>query len=406
MNAVNEIKNRQIVHWFRNDQRVSDHEIISNMNKFDSLTTFYVHADKYDKNHALGFPWISENRKAFLNDSLLELASHLKFLGIEFRQFNSVKELISSGLLIGKTLTYQRIYSMEEQKQELEVIQHHNEQVFTFDGFTLVDNANLPFELHKIPQVFTAFKNKIEKYGAFNKCVALPNLPTNALTFAQKGGENYGLSRLKYYLQDTDLIANYKQTRNGMLGTDYSSRFSPWLALGNLSARTIAYYIYQYEKDVNANESTYWLIFELLWRDFFQLNLRVHQNKFFKKGGIQEKQGKWRTTDSIFWKWANGETGDELVDANMRELNTTAWMSNRGRQNVASYLIHDLGIDWRLGAAYLESKLIDYDPASNWGNWMYIAGVGHDPRPFRKFDTVGQADRYDPSRNYRDLWLK
>jgi Deoxyribodipyrimidine photolyase len=70
---------------------------------------------------------------------------------------------------------------------------------------------------------------------------------------------------------------------------------------------------------------------------FFQLNLRVHQNKFFKKGGIQEKQGKWRTTDSIFWKWANGETGDELVDANMRELNTTAWMSNRGRQNVASY---------------------------------------------------------------------
>jgi Deoxyribodipyrimidine photolyase len=117
VNAVNEIKNRQIVHWFRNDQRVSDHEIISNMNKFDSLTTFYVHADKYDKNHALGFPWISENRKAFLNDSLLELASHLKFLGIEFRQFNSVKELISSGLLIGKTLTYQRIYSMEEQNK-------------------------------------------------------------------------------------------------------------------------------------------------------------------------------------------------------------------------------------------------------------------------------------------------
>jgi Deoxyribodipyrimidine photolyase len=154
------------------------------------------------------------------------------------------------------------------------VIQHHNEQVFTFDGFTLVDNANLPFELHKIPQVFTAFKNKIEKYGAFNKCVALPNLPTNALTFAQKGGENYGLSRLKYYLQDTDLIANYKQTRNGMLGTDYSSRFSPWLALGNLSARTIAYYIYQYEKDVNANESTYWLIFELLWRDFFSVEFK------------------------------------------------------------------------------------------------------------------------------------
>ena len=90
----------------------------------------------------------------------------------------------------------------------------------------------------------------------------------------------------------------------------------------------------------------------------------------------------------------------------MRELNTTGWMSNRGRQNVASYLIHDLSIDWRWGAAYLESQLIDYDPASNYGNWMYIAGVGNDPRPSRKFNTKGQAERYDTEGTYRKLWLR
>jgi deoxyribodipyrimidine photo-lyase len=231
-------------------------------------------------------------------------------------------------------------------------------------------------------------------------------LPRNSISFELRGGENPALNRLKYYFNDSNLIATYKETRNGMVGTDYSSRLSPWLALGNISARTVFDYIVQYENDVVSNESTYWLIFELLWRDFFQLQLQIHGDAFFKRKGIQGKEIRFRQNDKVFWKWANGETGDELVDANMRELNTTGWMSNRGRQNVASYLIHDLGTDWRWGAAYLESQLIDYDPASNYGNWMYIAGVGNDPRPFRKFNTQGQAERYDEDGSYRSLWLK
>jgi deoxyribodipyrimidine photo-lyase len=81
-------------------------------------------------------------------------------------------------------------------------------------------------------------------------------------------------------------------------------------------------------------------------------------------------------------------------------------MSNRGRQNVASYFVHDLGMDWRWGASYFESQLIDYDPASNWGNWAYIAGVGNDPRPDRKFNSAKQANDYDKNRTFRDLWLK
>jgi deoxyribodipyrimidine photo-lyase len=88
----------------------------------------------------------------------------------------------------------------------------------------------------------------------------------------------------------------------------------------------------------------------------------------------------------------------------MRELAATGFMSNRGRQNVASYLVHDLGVDWRWGAAYFEQQLIDYDPASNWGNWAYIAGVGNDPRPNRKFNTRSQAERYDPEGRYVAVW--
>ena len=178
-----------------------------------------------------------------------------------------------------------------------------------------------------------------------------------------------------------------------MLGTDFSSRFSPWLAIGNITPRTIFDYIVRYEEEIESNKSTYWLIYELLWRDFFQLQLQLWGSLFFQVGGIQQKQIRYTSNTAAFEKWMQGNTGDDLVDANMRELNTTGWMSNRGRQNTASFLIHDLKQDWRWGAAYFESLLVDYDPASNWGNWMYIAGVGHDARPFRKFNTKLQAQR-------------
>ena len=406
MNAVDEIKNWHLVHWFRTDQRVSDHEIICRMNEFDGITAFYIHSEKYATEHPLGFPWVSAQRKDFLQESLLELAANLDLLGIDFHIFNTIKELEESHLLEGKTLTYLKLYGTEEQHQEKAILHLHTGDTYPFDDFTLVDKSNLPFELAKMPKTFTPFKNQVGKYGSYSETIDLPDLPKHSISFELRGGENPALNRLKYYFNDSDLVATYKETRNGMVGTDYSSRLSPWLALGNVSARTVFDYIVRYETSVVSNASTYWLIFELLWRDFFQLQLQIHGDSFFQKGGIQRKEITFRTTEHVFWQWANGETGDDLVDANMRELNATGWMSNRGRQNVASFLIHDLGIDWRWGAAYLESKLIDYDPASNYGNWMYIAGVGHDPRPFRKFNTQGQAERYDKEGTYRKLWLR
>ena len=93
------------------------------------------------------------------------------------------------------------------------------------------------------------------------------------------------------------------------------------------------------------------------------------------------------------------------MNANMIELAQTGWMSNRGRQNVASYFSKDMGLDWRIGAAYFESMLIDYDVHSNYGNWMYVAGVGNDPRD-RKFNVALQAERYDPNGRFQRTWLQ
>ena len=106
-----------------------------------------------------------------------------------------------------------------------------------------------------------------------------------------------------------------------------------------------------------------------------------------------------------FERWARGETGVPFVDANMREMNATGFMSNRGRQNVASFLVKDLKLNWQMGANYMESVLIDYDVASNWCNWNYVAGVGNDPREDRYFNILSQATRYDPSGDYIRHWL-
>jgi deoxyribodipyrimidine photo-lyase len=182
---------------------------------------------------------------------------------------------------------------------------------------------------------------------------------------------------------------------------------SPWLAHGNISARSIYDELKRFEKTVKKNISTYWLFFELLWRDYFAFMAMKHGNKIFLKGGIKNRKRNYlKNHEPLLDKWKSGRTGDPFVDANMKELMHSGFMSNRGRQNVASYLVHDLNIDWRAGASWFESQLIDYDPYSNYGNWMYVAGVGNDPREFRKFNTGFQSAKYDPKGKYRQLWLE
>jgi deoxyribodipyrimidine photo-lyase len=279
-----------------------------------------------------------------------------------------------------------------------------------------------------LPDVFTQFRKRAEKYAEVRPLVptpetipspvleetALPGLtdlgydpvpsdPRAAIAF--QGGAMAAEARLEHYFWETDAVASYKKTRNGLIGADYSTKFSPWLANGSISPRTIYFEVEEYEQEVKKNSSTYWVKFELLWRDYFKFVAMKYGRKIFLKGGIQDKTVKCWQNRRQFDKWAQGKTGDDFVDANMRELLHTGFMSNRGRQNVASYLVHQLKLDWRMGAAWFESLLIDYDVCSNYGNWMYAAGVGNDPRD-RVFNTKKQASMYDGEGDYRSLWLK
>ena len=161
------------------------------------------------------------------------------------------------------------------------------------------------------------------------------------------GGETDALNRVDHYFFNTEGLENYKATRNGLIGTEYSSKFSIYLAHGCLSPRFLYHKVKQYESKHGASEGTKCMVFELLWRDFFKFISLKYGSKLFDLNGCDSQAGlkyQWKTDKALFDSWCRGMTGYPFVDANMRELNETGFMSNRGRQNVASFLTKDLEI--------------------------------------------------------------
>jgi deoxyribodipyrimidine photo-lyase len=294
----------------------------------------------------------------------------------------------------------------------------------------LYSTKDLPFALENMPDTFSPFRRKVEKYCEVDLphhqaiSLDLATLDTQSLEVYElgsvhlagevffegeqaqyKGGESAALARIEDYFFDSDRIAEYKETRNGLDGWGFSSRLSAFLAHGCVSPRYVVKKIKDYENQKVANDSTYWLFFELLWREFFHLQHLKHGSRFFASGGVQQKQPSHQHSKERFDNWCKGDTGYKIVDACMKQLNATGFMSNRGRQLVASCFVHELNLDWRYGAAYFEQQLIDFDVASNWGNWQYLAGVGADPRGHRQFNLEKQTDIYDPKHKFIDKWL-
>jgi deoxyribodipyrimidine photo-lyase len=188
------------------------------------------------------------------------------------------------------------------------------------------------------------------------------------------------------------------------MGLNFSSKFSAWLSQGCISPRRIYSEIKRYEREVVANESTYWVVFELLWRDFFRFSFKKHPKAYFLLNGLGQQALYTQFDPSKFDAWTQGKTSEALINAGMNELRETGFVSNRMRQILASYWVFGMQQDWRYGAAWFEHCLVDYDVASNWGNWAYIAGVGNDNRGGREFNVEKQALLYDKEGAYRSIW--
>lgn len=427
---------RTIVVWFKTDLRLHDNEtLVKAIAQGDSIVPVYCFDESHFTNSEFGFQKTGSFRAQFLFESLIDLDNNLRKLGSGLLILNGAPEVeipkIVSRFKASKVVAKREV-AFEERQTESNV----QEALFklkcefqTFSTSTLYHAEDLPFTIKDIPDVFSNFRKKTEKEAVIRPSFESPStikspiieplkLPTllelgllfqkidSRATLDFKGGESKAIERLNHYFFESKCISNYKETRNGLVGADCSSKFSAWLALGCISPRFIYQELKQYEAEFSANDSTYWLVFELLWRDYFRFMMKKHQSKFFQPTGIKNI-GDRKVNNDIqkLQDWIEGTTGVDFVDANMIELKLTGFMSNRGRQNVASYLCNDLKLDWRLGAAYFEQQLIDYDVSSNWGNWAYLAAVGNDPRENRYFNIEKQAAIYDNKKSYRELWL-
>jgi deoxyribodipyrimidine photo-lyase len=285
------------------------------------------------------------------------------------------------------------------------------------DANSLFDQSQLPFDIAGLPASFTTFRKLVEQIAQKKPIKVLKKLPPTPVelifmlpdTLTQsanryfKGGELCAQSHLKYYFS-THAASRYKDSRNALQGDNFSTQFSPYLAHGALSPRQIMQALNEYEEVHGANESSYWIYFELLWREYFYWYGRKHQQRLFWLSGINENKPTLDFSSNRFTDWCCGKTDFALVNALMHQLNETGWMSNRGRQIVASCLVNELGIDWRYGAGYFEQRLIDYDVTSNWGNWQYIVGVGADPRGGRHFNIEKQTQIYDADGEFVARW--
>ena len=424
--------------WFRNDLRVDDHPALAAAAaEGEEVVAVYVWEERCEAAGAGGVPRMGPRRQRFLAEAVGALREALAARGGVLLECRGRAEEVVPAVAAACGCT--AVYAHREAAWEEQEVERAVEQQVTvrwFEGRTLVHPDDLPFEIAATPRIFTAFRKKVEAEAAFRNPIPAPErvtAPANVRELAAawvqgpravpeveddprgvlpfRGGLVAAEARMHHYFEATRAAAHYKQTRNGLLGADYSSKFSPWLATGALGPRRVLERIRRFEAEHGATEDTYWLIFELLWRDFFAFVARQHGRRLFAAGGLGRSEGdvsRGRNDSrarAAFASWCEGYTGEPFIDANMRELTATGFMSNRGRQNVASYLVHDLGVDWRLGAAFFEHHLLDFDPASNAGNWLYIAGLGNDPRPNRRFNPARQTEFYDPDGAYRTHWL-
>lgn len=413
------------LYWFRHDLRLHDQpSLAKTAQQCDALILLYVIDPQWFKTNQFELVAMGAHRQQFLYESLVTLNDNLKannqtlhvVVGDPVETVCSmIREHNISIFGFGNHQGFyerQQINSVVRKFDSLTIVSSHNASLFTPDS--------LPFSLDNMPDGFTPFRKQVEQRVMPESCVpahyGFPPPPAIAQTDWQtlplhhgaisafQGGENAALKQLQYYLFDSDLISTYKETRNGLDGWDYSSKLSAWLANGCVSPRRVYQELKRYERERTENDSTYWLYFELLWREFFYWQQAKHGSKWFSQTGIKNTISHSACNTDIIKQWQAGQTDNAYVNACLRQLNATGYLSNRGRQWVASYFVNELAQDWRFGAAYFEQQLVDYDVGANWGNWQYLAGVGSDPRGQRQFNLAKQAQMYDPSRQFLRLW--
>ncbi|MBT8189947.1 MAG: DASH family cryptochrome [Bacteroidia bacterium] len=429
---------KRAIHWFRNDLRLHDNEALSEAIKNnDEVIPIYILDPRiFSGKTSYGFHKTGPYRLKFILESLSDLRKQLK----EHQTTLYIREGLPEVIIpqITRQFNVQNIYcNRERTKEEVEVQDALEKKLWSigrevryYRGKMLYHTADLPFPVTHCPDSFSVFKKEVERIVNIREPLNFPAKRMRECSIEMKeghipdisyfgfsdqktekglsftGGETEGLIRLEYYIWKSKSIQSYNQNKFRMLDMDYSSKLSPYLSQGCISPKLIYHEILRFEKEYGKNDSTTALKLELLWRDFFRLMGKKHGSRIFRILGPGERNPPSTKYDhSFFLKWKEGKTGVPFIDANMKEMNQTGYMSNRGRQIVSCFLVNDMEMNWIAGAEYFESMLIDYDPCSNYGNWNYIAGVSATSKDNPNYYVPSQARKYDPQADYIKYWL-
>jgi deoxyribodipyrimidine photo-lyase len=395
--------------WFRQDLRLHDNEaLLEALRNGDEIIPIYVFDVKPKRTSVL--------RLQFLIECVADLRRQLRALGSELIiRVGKPDAIIYQLALDSKS---QWVYcNRERTREEVDVQDRLEQNLWTIGrelrytrGKMLFYTADLPFPITHCPDAYINFKKEVESLIPVRLPLEVPDtipgftieidagripevldfLPGNGkyIKTGFEGGETKGLEILK----------NLDQPKNPASTFSDGTILSPWISMGCLSPKKV------YHTSFNLQSGGEEIRQHLLYRDYLRLMGKKYGDRIFYPSGTKGIKPLYRADNESFKMWSSGNTGVAIIDAAMHHLNREGWIPDVMRKTVASYLIKVLKLDWRLGAAYFESTLIDYDPCSNWVSWLNLAGVGPDSRDDRviHYDLIGK--KLDPDGSYIRMW--
>lgn len=402
------MKQEITIHWFRRDLRLDDNNALfqalsSNIN----ILSLFI----FDKTILSELDDKADARVTFIADTVAELSNQLRKMGSDIIVRYGEPKAIWADLL--NEYTIKAVYTNHDFepyaiKRDLDVSEFFSQNqipFYTFKDQVIFEKDEVLKDDGKPYTVYTPYSRKwksllaekdlnpypVEKYySSFYRTSALPQIDLADLGFQRS------IIPIPSPKINLDIVQHYHTTRD-FPAINGTTRLSVHLRFGTISIRKLAAATQQVnEKYFN----------ELIWREFYQMILSQFPHVVTNAFKPAYDRIVWRNNENEFKAWCEGKTGYPIVDAGMRELNTTGFMHNRVRMIVSSFLTKHLLIDWRWGEAYFAKKLLDFDLASNNGGWQWAAGCGVDAAPyFRIFNPYLQTIKFDPSLAYIQKWV-